>query len=127
PIRIEQGHVRVAAPLPYVIRNSTTGAPIAIIDTAATMASLAGSPAFVVLGDHTLMVRKSAQETRTYDLSQVRSFSIDRQRISRWVRTLFLAVALAFAPLYVGFSYLYRLAQVLLVAAIGMLLAKRMG
>ena len=123
-LRIVDGKVSIEEDEPYSIRNPLTGDPLAIIDTTGRTTSSAESGVPVLLTRSQLIIRKSRSETRVYDLSAIKDFSIDRQRAERWVAAITSWFAIVFYPLALVVSLAYRILQALLYAAIGIGFAK---
>lgn len=124
-ISISDGIVSASPPGPTFIKDFATDKDFAIIDTSGTITSLDGHEAELLLTRNQFVYKKSAAETRIYDLSNVRSFSLDRQKLQRW-----LELAARYGPpaLYVVvvlWSAVYRLALALILGAVGLWFAKR--
>lgn len=120
-ITITNGHLSLDRPEPYVIKEPSTGRPVIIIDT--TGATTQPPANGMLLTGGALIVQKSAGETRTYDLSKVQSFHLDRQQINQWVsvvRVLFFPVMLAVVLIA---SLIWRLLLLLLGGAVGQVFA----
>ncbi len=121
-ITIVHGVVSVDRPVPYTIENPDTRTPLMVIDTSGTITSLDQTKAPVLLTKDRFMYRKpNGSETRVYDLSKIENFTVDRARVNGWVqafRKYFAAFAYPFA---LAGSFVYRVLQMLLYAAIGML------
>jgi len=123
-ITITDGEVSIQEPQPYVIQAPGTGTPLAIIDTTGQISSLESQEAFILLTKHQIAIRQSAGETRVYDLSGVKSFTLDRARLEKWGRVLQTWMAFALYPFLLLGSFAYRIVQVLLYGAIGMIFAR---
>ena len=123
-ITIQNGKVSVEGPQPHFINDPETGKPLMIIDTTGQYTSLENTGAGILLTKNKLIVKRNARETRIIDLSDVEGFYVDQNRVSGWVsavRDWFAIIALPFA--LIG-SYIYRVVQVLIYAAIGILFTK---
>lgn len=117
-ITITNGQVAIDAPEPYVVPMPGGGDPLLIVDTTGQITA-ENNPAAVLLTRNQLMLRGDRQ-TRLYDLAMVRDFRMDQAFIERmlgFVRRFLVVVAYPCA--LIG-SYLYRILQVLVYAAIGM-------
>jgi hypothetical protein len=123
-ITIMKGTVTVDRPMPYVIKDPESNAPLAIIDTTGQVTSLKGSPAVALLTKKNLILRRSPTETWPYDLSEIDSLVIDRSKMYDWMETFVETFAYVFYPLALLSSFLFRTMQALLLAALGMLFAK---
>lgn len=122
-ITIVNGEVSMKEPQPYYIRVPEDGNTMAIIDTTGTIKSLEDPNAICLLTKNKVMWRQSKFEIRTYDLSQVENFVLDSDRIMGWLHTAKKFLAIAIYPLAVLGSYVYRIVQALIYAAIGLLFA----
>lgn len=123
-ITISQGQVSIDRPEPYFIRDPDSDQPLCIIDTTGQHVSLDNTPAFALLTQSALIVRKSALETRTIDLSQIEQFSIDGEFINGWLEFAENWFVLLLYPILLLGSYVYRIVQVLIYGAIGLLFAR---
>ena len=115
--------VEVDAAMPYTIRDPKTGTPVAIIDTTGQIASLDGQEATVLVTADHIMYRKSAAETRVFQLATVKDFTIDPERADRWLRLLATWAAPVAAVFVFGGLFCLRLVQQLMLAVIGLLAA----
>jgi hypothetical protein len=71
------------------------------------------------------MYRKAnGTETRIYDLSTVDDFTLDRDRVNGWVQAFGKYFSVVAYPVALAASFAYRVLQMLLYAAIGMLFVK---
>lgn len=123
-ITVSDGAVSTREKIPYYIKDPETGEPLMIIDTTGEITSIEDYEAVVLLTKTQLIVKRNAIETRTFDLSQVKSFSVNQQTLFGWAETVKEWLIIVLYPFALFFSYLYRLVQALIYAAIGMLLAK---
>jgi len=124
PITMKDGVVSSPVDQPYEIKDKDTGRVLAVLDTTGTVNSLDDTPAQVLLTQNKLHYRKSNRnQTETTDLSQVKSFYLDRERVVSWVNTgaKWLAPGL-YIPAVLG-SLAFRLVQALIYGAIGLALA----
>jgi len=69
------------------------------------------------------MWRQGEFETRTIDLSEVKNFVLDSERIMGWLHTARKFLIIIIYPFALLGSYLYRIVQALIYAAIGLLFA----
>ena len=123
-ITITDGEVSSPVPQPHVIQFPGTGKPLIIIDTTGQITSLDGQEASVLITKHQVAVRQNERETRIHDLSAVKSFTLDRQKLEAWGRVLRSWMAIALYPFLVLGSFAYRIVQVLIYGAIGMIFAR---
>jgi hypothetical protein len=96
-----------------------------VIDTSGTITSIEQTTAPLLLTKDKLMYRKpNRAETRIYDLSAIESFTADRNRVNGWVQAFRKYFAIIGYPFALAGSFAYRVLQMLLYAAIGLLFAK---
>jgi len=121
-ITIVRGEVSIDRPVPYTISDPDSRTPLMVIDTSGTISSLEQTTALALLTKNKFMYRQAhGAETRIYDLSQIDAFTLDRDLVNEWVqafRKFFAALAYPFA---LAASFAYRVLQLLLYAALGML------
>jgi hypothetical protein len=122
-ITISQGEVSIKEPMPYKITDPDSGELVAVIDTTGEINSLDNTKAHLLLTKTKLMGRKNAAETRVYDLTGVEDFVLTQERLNNWLQIGSRWLAVVVYPFAVVFSYIYRILQVLLYAAIGLLFA----
>ncbi|MHC4111217.1 MAG: DUF1189 family protein [Planctomycetota bacterium] len=121
-ITITDGQVSIDEPQPYFLRIPDNNQIIAVIDTTGTIESPADANAFFLLTNNSIITH-SDFETRTIDLSQVKSFTIDSATITSWLHTAQKYLVIILYPLALLSSYVYRIIQALIYAAIGLLFA----
>jgi len=123
-ITITDGQVSIEEPEPYYIKDPDSGdVIIAIVDTTGTIKSLEDPNTICLLAKTNIMWRQGEFETRTIDLSEVKNFVLDSERISGWLHTARKFLVMAIYPFALLGSYLYRIVQALIYAAIGLLFA----
>lgn len=122
-ITITDGRVSIKETQPYYIIDPDSNKPLAIIDTTGRIESIKDTGAFCLLTSNKLMIKKSEFENRTYDLSNVKAFSMDGEQIAGWLQIGGKFLAVAIYPFALLGSYVYRIVQVLIYAAIGLLFA----
>lgn len=122
-ITINDGKVSINEPQPYYIKDPENGDILVIVDTTGQITSLEGTDALCLLTDNKLVTRKSEFENRTYDLSNVRTFAVDSERITGWLQIARKFLVVVVYPLALLSSYLFRIVQALIYAAIGLLFA----
>ena len=125
-ITISNGEVSIDDDMPYIIVEPEKDDPFIIIDTTGEYYSLDNTPARVLITRTELIMKKSPSETRIFDLSEIEYLKIDRQTVYGWVETFRDWFAFLLYPFLVVASYIYRIAQVLLYAAIGLIIAKNL-
>jgi hypothetical protein len=122
-ITIKDGKVSINEPMPYFIKDPDSGDTFVILDTTGQTTSLEGSKAFLLLTKTKLTVKQNARETRAYDLSGIKNFTLTKERLHDWLdigRKLLVSVLF---PICVLGSYVYRIVQALIYAAIGLIFA----
>ncbi|NQT36166.1 MAG: DUF1189 family protein [Planctomycetes bacterium] len=126
PIEIVNGQVSVDAPMPHVIRNPDTNAPVLVIDTTGEITSLADTEAKALLTKNTLWVEHNEFETRSYDLAGVQRFSLNKQIVRQWLEYLKWFPVVLF-PLAVIFSFIYRMVLAAICGLVGLAFASMVG
>ncbi|HEV2021042.1 MAG TPA: DUF1189 family protein [Terriglobales bacterium] len=134
-ITIHHGEVSTNVETPYFIpipsdpanRVNETSKYLAVIDLTGKYKSLEDVNADMLLTKHSLIMRNRPAEVRTYDLSAVENFSVDSARVHGWLNSSRFFVAPAFYGFVLLFSFLYRVAQVALYAAVGILFARSLN
>jgi hypothetical protein len=122
-ITIEKGVVHIDKPQPYYITSPDSNEIVAIIDTTGQIQSLDNTDAFVLLTKTRLISRQSKSESRTYDLTNVQHFVLDQDKITNWLNiSKKLLVPLLYPFVLLG-SFIFRIIQSLIYAAIGLLFA----
>lgn len=122
-ITIDNGKVSINEPQPYYIKDPEKGDALAIIDTTGQITSLEDTDALCLLTGDKLITRKSKFENRTYDLSKVKKFVVNSERITGWLNIARKFLVVFVYPLALFGSYLFRIVQALIYAAIGLLFA----
>ena len=120
-ITITDGQVSIDEPQPYYIKIPDTNDNLAVIDTTGTIKSPEDANAFFLLTNTLIITKQSNFETRTYDLSHVKSFTVDSARITRWLNIIKKFLVVIMYPIALLSSYVYRIIQALIFAAIGLL------
>ncbi|NOG60378.1 MAG: DUF1189 domain-containing protein [Proteobacteria bacterium] len=120
-ITIIDGQASIKEMQPYYIDDPKTGQHIAVIDTKGTINSLEQTDAVILLTKTSVIFEKNQIETRSFDLSEVGDVVIDRALISSWVEATKSWFAVFMYPFALAGSYLYRIIQMLIYAAIGLL------
>jgi hypothetical protein len=126
-ITITDGEVSTDVETPYFIRDPKTNQVWAIVDLTGEYTSLQGTDAKLLLTRNQLLMsrdRGTIHETRVYDLSGVESFTLDRSRVMGWLELVASWLAILAYPVALLFSFIYRIVQVLIYAAIGLLIAR---
>lgn len=122
-ITITDGEVSIQETQPYYIKAPENDDVVAIIDTTGKITSLQDPNALCLLMKTKVMWRQSKYETRTIELSQVKSFVLDSDRIMHWLHIAGKLLLIAMYPFALLGSYVYRIVLALIFAAIGLLFA----
>ena len=110
-------------PMPYVLQDRKTGKEWVVIDTTGQITSLEGLEATVLLTADRVMYRKSAAETRVFNISAIDNLTISPTRAREWLGLLATWLALLLAPFIFGGLFVFRLVQLLVFALVGMVVA----
>jgi len=110
---------------PYFIK-SRAGETLFVIDLSdsAGISELQGS-AKVLLTKNKLIAQQKESETRTYDLSKVKSFTLNAQKINDWIGYAWIIYIIIFIFMLI-FFYIYRLVQALFNALLGLIISSFM-
>jgi len=121
-ITFNQGIATMDKESPYFIK-SKSGEILIIIDLSdsTVVTELEGS-ATVLLTKNKLISKQKESETRTYDLSQIQSFTLNAQKIYSWLGYAWIVYLFIFV-LMLFFFYIYRLIQALVNGLIGLVLS----
>lgn len=125
-VTIRDGKVSTDVTTPYFINDPDDGTPMMIIDTTGEYETLDDTPAKLLLTKSKLILR-TARDTRTYDLSGVQSFDVDRQRVEGWLSASKTWLAPVAYPVLLLTSFVLRAIQVLIYALIGLLFARMLN
>ena len=123
-VSIINGEVSTDVETPYYINDPDSGKTLMILDLTGEFTSLEGTGAKMLLTRNQLIAEKSAIETRTYDLSGIKNFSIDRATIEGWLQLARSWLVPLLFPIILLFSYCYRLFQALVYGLIGLIIAQ---
>jgi hypothetical protein len=122
-IDVANGQVSTDVPTPYFIKDPKTGNDLAIIDTTGKYETLDNTDAALLLTKSSLTVKRSALENRTYDISGLQSFHLDRSSVEGWLITIKRWFIPVVYPLGVLVSFILRGIQMLIYALVGLLFA----
>jgi hypothetical protein len=125
-IQIHDGVVTFDPPGRHEIRDAETGTLVAILDVDGDLAELDGLEDEVVMLTRSKFVLHRARrgETRSYDLSEVESFSVASEDLVRWVNAIRRWGTLLVIPLLVMCSLVYRLLQTAALGGLGVIAAR---
>jgi len=124
-ITISKGEVKTEVEMPYFI-NDTNGKPLMVIDTTGRINSLeeTETEASALVTKNKFIIKKSAVETRTFDLSQIEELTIDQSAIYNIADAVRQWALIILYPLIALFSFIYRIIVALFYALIGLLFAR---
>jgi hypothetical protein len=122
PVLVHGGRVSSPVAMPYTIRDKH-GRAMAILDTTGQVTSLDSTEAQVLVTATRVSIRKSAAETRVFELGRITHFELDRDKAARWLERIVTWLAPALSPFVFAAVFVFRLCQVLLFAGLGQLLA----
>jgi hypothetical protein len=125
-VTITDGKVSTDVAMPYFINNPDDGTPLMIIDTTGEYENLDKTPARVLL-TKTKLITRSERDVRSYDLSGVKSFEVDRGKVEGWLATGKTWLTLALYPVLVIGTFALRAIQILIYALIGGLFARMLN
>lgn len=122
-ITITDGRVSIEEPQPYYIKIPDTNDILAVIDTTGTINSLEDANSLCLLTKTGFIWRQGEFETRTFDLSQVKNFTLSGDSIMKFLHITKKLLVIILYPFVLLSSYVYRIIQALIFAAIGLLFA----
>lgn len=122
-ITIKDGLASVDEPQPYYIVDPDTNDVLIIIDTTGTITSIDDSNALGLITSTEAIYKEDELQTRTFNFAEIEDFTLTQAKINRWLNTLrTLAVPVMYPAVLAG-SYVFRIIQALIFAAVGMLFA----
>src|SRR5258708_3738454 len=122
-VTISHGKVSTDVPTPYSIKDPQSGDPIIVIDTTSDTEKLDSLPPQGVLLTRSKITTRNDRETRSFDLSGVESFYVDRARVEGWLAKLKLFFVPVMYPFLLICSFIFRAVQMLIYALVGLLFA----
>lgn len=122
-ITIKNGQVSTPEAKKYVITDPDNGEPFAIIDTTGETKNIEEGT-FALLTKDKLIMQKNDTETRIYDLSEVKDFTINQNNINSWSNLLKTWTSLALYPFILFGIFIARIIQSLLYAVGGIIITK---
>jgi len=121
---IDRGRLSTAVAMPYRLVDPKTGQAWAIVDTAGTLEELPREPGSVLVTSTEVIVRKSALETRVFQLAPVSHLVVDGPTVQRWIGTLSLFLPPFLYCVLVPFGWAWNLACAAVLALVGLLFAR---
>ncbi len=122
-IKITKGKISIDKPMPYIIKDPDKSETLIIIDTTGKITSLDGSPATILITESKIIMKKSLVETRTFNLSEIDNFYLDRSMVYKFLDIINDWLTVLVFPFALIFSFLCRILQVLLYSVFGLLFA----
>lgn len=123
-VSIIDGEVSTDVETPYHIIDPENGKTIIILDPDGGLNSLEGTDAKVLITRHQLIAKQRPRETRVYDLSGIKNFTVDRARVEGWLHVASVWLVPLLFPLMLVALYCFRLFQALVYGLIGLIFAK---
>lgn len=129
-VTVNAGELSIDKPMPFVIMDDKNK-PVLVVDTTGQINSLdqegvEGLDDVKVLITKTqVFARSKEHEIRQYTIPKDTDFSFSPEDINKWGNTLNYWLILGLFPFLLVFSYLYRIIQTLLYAAVGTLILNK--
>ena len=121
---IQNGEAHTDVEMPYIILDPETTETLFVIDTTGEINSLEETSADYLITRTRFIARQSRGRSRSFEFQQLEDFTINQENIWYWVNAFVNWFATVLYLLAVPFSFAYRILQVLLYGAIGLLFAK---
>jgi hypothetical protein len=118
-IEIANGRATVDAPQPLIVKDPNTGSPLLIVDTTGKYNSLKDTPGKILLTATTFETRDDFGKIQSIPLSQMPPMKINKGMVVEWMETLRAWGAIVILLVCLPCSFVYRIVQTLLYAAIG--------
>lgn len=127
-ITIDKGEVHTPEQKPYAISFSEDPKAVdLLIDATGKTTSLDQTTAHVLVLKNQVIVRKSKEEVRTYDLAKIDHLLLDHDLLKSWVRKISRWITTLLFPFMLLMSWVKNVAVALLLSILGILVAKWMG
>jgi hypothetical protein len=123
-VTIERGRAKAEVTMPFAITDPDNGMRLVVIDTSGATMTLEAAQAPALLTGSALILREGESGSRAYPLTDVEQLTIDRALLSRWLDVLEVWLTPVASVMVVIVFYAYRLVQVLVYAALGLLLVR---
>jgi hypothetical protein len=122
-ITFVNGEASIEGEQPYTIRDPKTGQAIIVFDTTGSITSLKDTDAFGLVTKTEATFKKNAVETRSFTFKEIKAFTLDRDMITGWLAMVKQYVAPVAYPFALLGSFVSRVVQLLIYAALGLILA----
>jgi hypothetical protein len=126
-IKIVNGEVSATVPQPYTITDPQSRKPIAIVDTTGATVSLEGSGAFLLIRKTEVIVKPTDLDTRTVSFKEIKSFTLNQDGLNYVLGLVRGYGVMLFSVVALFGAYIFRMAQALIYAALGLGLASLLG
>jgi hypothetical protein len=122
-LTIKDGEASIEEPQPYYIKAPDSNEVLIVIDTTGTITSPTDANAFGLVTKTGLTLKEDDTQSRTFSFREIKDFKLNQAKINGWVNTFWFITKWLMYPFVLGGSYVYRIIQALIYAAIGMLFA----
>ena len=122
-VTITNGVVSIDRPEPYLWRDPGNNEVLLYVDTTGAFDLPAAASAKAKLSRSQLVVKQNEYDTRTYDLSQVKSFYVDKTRVTGWLAMAIPWMGLGIFVMGLLGTLIWHLIQIVIYGVIGLLLA----
>ena len=126
-ITIQDGKASIAEPEPYLWKDLHGGKVMLYVDTTGKFDLPEGKNAFAKLSKSKLEYKKNDVETQSFDLSQVKQFSLDKSIVLGWMEKFSRWTGAAIVLYGLTFALVYHFFQILIFAGIGSAIASSMN
>lgn len=126
-LRIIDGELRFRAPQPYHIIDPETEQVVVVIDTTGEITSLDETTAPVLITKTGVLTRTLGSDNYTIAFNTLENTTIDQRSITDWLSSMRKLIIPVVYPVAVLGTFAYRVIELILYAAIGMLLASWNG
>ncbi len=123
-ITITHGEASIEEPVPYIIVDRKTNAPVAIIDTSGKTASPGDTPVSVLLTKNHIFVRSDETTMRSFPLSDFGDLTVTRKLIYGWLDVINNLLVVVLFPLVLLLSFASHILQAGLLSLLGGFFAK---
>ena len=126
PITLAGGKLSTPEAHPYSVTDPETGKTLAVIDTTQSQPPDSASDAQIVVTRDRIVVRRSALDSRTFDVSElvtqlgVKEGTLTPDELTTLLSALATWLPTILFPVLLAFSYIYRLAHGVLYALVGL-------
>jgi hypothetical protein len=125
-IEISKGEASIKEKQPFLIKDPDTGETVIIIDTTGQVRSLENSKALVLLTNKKLLLKSAGTEQTLLEMRQFKDSTVTRSLVFEWLESFTEWFAFMFYPFAVIFSFIMRIAEVLILALIGFMFSRVM-